>query len=156
MYAISIDSGGTKVVGAVVDGDGNILTKKRYDIPERDGNFLIATFRDIISQYSGEYPISVVGIGGNGRIDPVEGVILNCGVHANWQGRHLRKELEDDFHIPVSVNNDCYCAIKGGRGPPGHTRWWWESSSVPAWGAPWSPTALSGMGRSSAPVKSAI
>ena len=29
MYAISIDSGGTKVVGAVVDGDGNILTKKR-------------------------------------------------------------------------------------------------------------------------------
>lgn len=47
MYAISIDSGGTKVVGAVVDGDGNILTKKRYDIPERDGNFLIATFRDI-------------------------------------------------------------------------------------------------------------
>ena len=113
MYAISIDSGGTKVVGAVVDGDGNILTKKRYDIPERDGNFLIATFRDIISQYSGEYPISVVGIGGNGRIDPVEGVILNCGVHANWQGRHLRKELEDDFHIPVSVNNDCYCAIKG-------------------------------------------
>lgn len=45
MYAISIDSGGTKVVGAVVDGDGNILTKKRYDIPERDGNFLIATFR---------------------------------------------------------------------------------------------------------------
>ena len=49
MYAISIDSGGTKVVGAVVDGDGNILTKKRYDIPERDGNFLIATFRDIIT-----------------------------------------------------------------------------------------------------------
>ena len=112
MYAISIDSGGTKVVGAVVDGDGNILTKKRYDIPERDGNFLIATFRDIISQYSGEYPISVVGIGGNGRIDPVEGVILNCGVHANWQGRHLRKELEDDFHIPVRGRPD----ILGGGG----------------------------------------
>lgn len=113
MYAISIDSGGTKVVGAVVDGEGSILTKTRYDILERDGSFLTATFRDIISKYTHEYPISVIGIGGNGRINPEEGVILNCGVHSNWQGRCLRKELEDEFHIPVSVNNDCYCAIKG-------------------------------------------
>ena len=99
MYAISIDSGGTKVVGAVVDGDGNILTKKRYYIPERDGNFLIATFGDIISQYSGEYPISVVGIGGNGRIDPVEGVILNCGVHANWPVSYTHLTLPTKLEV---------------------------------------------------------
>ncbi len=113
MYAIAIDSGGTKIVGAVVDDKGIILDKKRYDILKRDGDFLSATFQDIISLYRKEYPIDAVGIGGNGRIDPNRGIILNCGVHTNWQGRHLREELEACVGIPVSVNNDCYCAIKG-------------------------------------------
>ncbi|MPM15144.1 Glucokinase [bioreactor metagenome] len=113
MYAISIDSGGTKVVGAVVDENGILYTKKRYENEHRDGNYLAQTFKNIISQYREEYPVSVVGIGGNGRIDPVKGIILNSGVHINWQGRHLRQELEDCFSLPVSVNNDCYCAIKG-------------------------------------------
>jgi len=113
MYAISIDSGGTKVVGAVVNEEGAIITKKRYENEHRDGNYLVETFKSIISQYREEYPVSVVGIGGNGRIDPKKGIILNSGVHINWQGRHLRRELESCFSLPVSVNNDCYCAIKG-------------------------------------------
>ena len=77
----------------------------------------------------------------------MEGVILNCGVHANWQGRHLRKELEDDFHIPVSVNNDCYCAIKGercGRGRPTYSVVVGIVIGT-GLGALWSPTALSGI-----------
>ena len=113
MYAISIDSGGTKVVGAVVDEKGKILTKARHEIPVRNGDYLIDVFRDIINRYSSEYPIDVVSIGGNGRIDPVRGIILNCGVYQNWQGRHLREELQQTCRLPVSVNNDCYCAIKG-------------------------------------------
>ena len=113
MYAISIDSGGTKVVGAVVDEEGRILTKSRHEIPERDGNYLVGVFKNIITHYSQDYPIDVVGIGGNGRIDPVRGVILNCGVHVNWQGRCLKDELQMASSLPVCVNNDCYCAIKG-------------------------------------------
>lgn len=61
MYAISIDSGGTKVVGAVVDEEGRILTKSRHEIPERDGNYLVGVFKNIITQYSQDYPIDVVG-----------------------------------------------------------------------------------------------
>ncbi len=101
MYAISIDSGGTKVVGAVVDENGVIYTKKRYENEHRDGNYLAQTFKSIISRYLEEYPVSVVGIGGNGRIDPVSGIILNSGVHINWQGRHLREELEGLSEMPL-------------------------------------------------------
>lgn len=113
MYAISIDSGGTKVVGAVVDETGRILEKARHETTERNGDCLVAIYREIIREYTGRYPISVVGIGGNGRIDSQRGVILNCGVYSNWEGRHLKEELESDCGLPVSVNNDCYSAIRG-------------------------------------------
>lgn len=113
MYVISIDSGGTKVVGAVVDGSGTIVEKKRWESLERNGDSLVGIFRNIIRDYSGRYPISAVGIGANGRIDSNRGVIVNCGVYTNWEGRHLKEELEGEFPFPVVLNNDCYSAIRG-------------------------------------------
>lgn len=113
MYVIAIDSGGSKVVGAVVDQTGLIVKSKRYEILERNGDYLVDIFKRIVSEYSGQYPISAVGISGNGRIDSKRGIILNCGVHTNWEGRSLKDELENALSLPVCVNNDCYSAIKG-------------------------------------------
>jgi len=112
--AISIDSGGTKVVGAVVDDSGNILTRHRIEVVKRDGNCLVEHFKEVISRYLKDYSIDAIGIGGNGRIDPEEGVILDSGVHKNWAGRHLRRELMGLYNgLPISIRNDCHCAIKG-------------------------------------------
>ncbi|CCX41534.1 putative uncharacterized protein [Clostridium sp. CAG:1024] len=114
MNALSIDSGGTKVIGAVVTQEGDILSKVRYNIPQRDGDCLVEIYTDIFNQFRSKFQIDVVGIGANGRIDPVRGIILDCGVHANWDGRHLGEELRADWgEIPICIHNDCHCAIKG-------------------------------------------
>lgn len=114
MNALSIDSGGTKVVGAVVDQHGRILAKVRYDVPKRDGDCLIEIYTNIFNQYRSKFQIDVVGVGANGRIDPVRGIVLDSGVHANWDGRHLLEELQTVWgNIPICIHNDCHCAIKG-------------------------------------------
>ncbi len=113
MLTLAIDSGGTKVVGAVVDAQGSIIEKKRIMVPERDGDCLVRIFLDIIEAGRKKYRIDLIGIGANGRIDPERGVITDCGVYRNWEGRHLAAELFSHCRIPVSVHNDCSCAIKG-------------------------------------------
>lgn len=114
MLALAIDSGGTKVVGAVISQEGQILNRVRYDIPHRDGDCLIAIYTDIFQQFRTKYEINVVGIGANGRIDPEKGKILDSGVHAHWGGRLLVEELQALWgNIPICLHNDCHCAIKG-------------------------------------------
>lgn len=113
MYAIAIDSGGTKIVGSVVDENGTILEKERHPSGEKNGNFLLETCCGIIEQYRRKYDISVIGIGCNGRIDVKQGIVKDGSIYSNYNGRNIRKELHDFSKLPVSVNNDCYIGIYG-------------------------------------------
>ena len=113
MNVIAIDSGGTKIVGAVVDEEGNILEKKRHKNEGHSGDFLVETYKDIILEYKKKYKIESVGLGVNGRIDIVNGVVKDCTRYTNYEGRHLREELESASNIPVSLNNDCYVGVYG-------------------------------------------
>lgn len=113
MYAIAIDSGGTKIVGSVVDDNGNIVEKERHPNGGHSGDFLVETYCSIIEQYKKKYDISVVGIGCNGRIDVKQGIVKDCSQYTNYENRNIRKEIEGFSGLPISVNNDCYVGIYG-------------------------------------------
>ncbi|MEG0941766.1 MAG: ROK family protein [Oscillospiraceae bacterium] len=113
MNTIAIDSGGTKIVGAIVDEQGNIIDRVRHKNEEHSGDYIVNTCKEIISQYMSKYQVQAVGLGVNGRIDSDRGVVMDCTRYDNWEGRHIKEELEQLAGIPVSLNNDCYSAIYG-------------------------------------------
>lgn len=112
MYVLAIDSGGTKIIGTVVDENGTTFDKQRITNTGRNGRFLIATCCDLIKKYRQKYDISAIGLGCNGRIDVERGIVLDA-VYEGYNGLDVRGALESFSDLPVSVNNDCYCGIYG-------------------------------------------
>lgn len=116
MYVVAIDSGGTKVNGAVVDENGHILEKKRYGSGNRDGDIYISIYQQIIEDYCSRYPIQAVGIACNGMIDDQKGIVLAGPNYSNWNNRPIAQELSQKTNLPVVLGNDCIMGVAG--------EWW--------------------------------
>jgi len=114
MIVAAIDTGGTKIVGAAVDDVGNILETIRIANTGRNGPFIMNTYRKIISILGETYPIAAIGIGAGGRIEEETGKVLYAvGIYRNYIGLEMKRELEEEFHLPVAVTNDCRAAVIG-------------------------------------------
>lgn len=114
MNVIAIDSGGTKIVGSVVDHEGNILAQKRHENTGQSGDFFVDTYRRIIGEYKEAFDAKAAAIGCNGRIDIKNGIVLDCAKkYPNWINRPIKAELEAQFGLPVHVDNDCRMGIEG-------------------------------------------
>ncbi|TCL42733.1 ROK family protein [Harryflintia acetispora] len=114
MYSIAIDSGGTKISGAVISDTGEMLEKTRYENTGKSGDFFLDTYRAIIQSFLQKYDVSCIGIGCNGAVDTDKGLVVSCSLnYKNWVGRPIRKELEERFGLPVYLGNDCRAAIAG-------------------------------------------
>ena len=75
---LGIDIGGTNIRAAVVDPDGNILSRKKVKSNAREGiDKLILNLEEIIAQFS-EYETSCIGIGIPGIIDQKNGVLTQA------------------------------------------------------------------------------
>ena len=61
---IGIDIGGTKVLGGVVDSNGQIIESSRRATPAAGGKELIATIVELIKELSGKHEIAGIGIDG--------------------------------------------------------------------------------------------
>ena len=78
MIAAAIDTGGTKINGAAVDEEGNILKKIRIENTGRTGAFIMDAYRKILRELTEAFPIKAVGIGAGGRIDERAGKVSAC------------------------------------------------------------------------------
>ena len=54
-----------------------------------------------------------IGIGAPGPLDPHSGTILNAPNLPGWKDIPLRRMIEDEFNLPVSVGNDANVAALG-------------------------------------------
>jgi len=115
--AISIDLGGTFIKGAVVDVQGNILTKASKETCSGQGrevvlNNIIGLIREL--EGTADVQIVGIGIGSPGSIDTENGIIK--GGIANvpeLNGLALADELGKEFSYPIYVDNDATNAAKG-------------------------------------------
>lgn len=117
MY-IGVDIGGTNIAAGVVNYNGKILTKK--SIPtgaERETeeivNDLISLINDLINEISDKeqkqgYKIKGIGLGIPGVADK-EGNIISC-VNLGWENIPMAKVLEEEFQLPVYLDNDASVA----------------------------------------------
>ncbi|WP_312692668.1 ROK family protein [Caproiciproducens sp.] len=114
MNVIAIDTGGTKIMGAVVDDGGSILEKVKYENTGRTGPFILNTYCKIIDGFLRKHRISAIGIGAGGRIDTETGrVVFAAGIYQDYIGCEIKKTIEERFRIPTTVDNDCKVAVLG-------------------------------------------
>lgn len=116
---IGVDLGGTKILAAVIDGDGRILGRaKKRTRAELGPSEVISRIARTIRQASMEANVPLaqvvaVGIGAPGPLDPETGVIHHAPNLPGWRSIPLGRQLSEILGIPTYVENDVNAGTLG-------------------------------------------
>jgi len=111
--SIGVDVGGTKVLGGVVDAEGNILLRSRRDTPKQGGAALTDTIAEVITELRATHAVDSIGISAAGFISNDRKTILATPNIAGWNGVDLEKEINDRIGLHVVLENDANAAAWG-------------------------------------------
>ena len=111
---IGVDLGATNVRGAVVeDKQLSAIAAKRI---RADGGVedVLDDIYQIIDQLLEQHgTVRAIGIGVPSIVDVEQGIVYNVLNIPSWKEVHLKKAVEERYHIPVYVNNDANCFAVG-------------------------------------------
>ena len=108
---VGVDMGGTKILSAVIDPEGNILSTAKVPTKADKGpSVVIDRIADSIQESvdkSGVTAASIqaVGIGAPGPLDPATGIVI-FAPNLRWKDVRLKEELEARVGFPTFVDND--------------------------------------------------
>jgi glucokinase len=111
--SIGVDVGGTKVLGGVVDPQGNILVRSRRDTPRQGGSALTETIAEVIRELLATHPVETVGISAAGFVSSDRKTMLATPNISGWNGVDLQKEISDLVGLAVVIENDANSAAWG-------------------------------------------
>lgn len=112
VLAIGIDIGGTKILGGLVDGRGEVLEELRVPSPAQDPEALITAVVALISDLqtaAGEAKVVGAGVAGAGFIDADQSTVLYAP-NLNWRNEPLRDKLQAHLELPAIIENDANAA----------------------------------------------
>jgi glucokinase len=100
--------------GAVVNLRGKIRDVVTIPINNGDGIKALPLVYQILDELisSPGQPLSGIGVGTPGLINTSEGLVVNA-VNLNWKNLPLTSLLEERYHLPVYILNDCQAAAIG-------------------------------------------
>lgn len=104
----AVDIGGTKIAVGMVDDGGKVLSRMEAPTdPNRysDGIELIAHMLRKTAQRAGS-PITGIGIGSTGPVDPMRGEFGDVDFLPGWRGKSPVKDLAQVFSVQVALEND--------------------------------------------------
>ena len=106
---IGIDLGGTKIEGARIDRNGQIVARRRVATPRGDYLATLQAVADLVFELEAELPAPArVGIGIPGTISPATGRVKNA--NSTWLiGRPFDRELSAALDRPLRITNDANC-----------------------------------------------
>ncbi len=109
---IGVDLGGTNIRAGLIN-DNSILEIKSSLLKDKDclGSTLNQLKSIIQSVYNPN--ITGIGIGVPSVVDVEQGIVYNVVNIPSWEEVHLKKILEQEFNVPVFVNNDVNCFVLG-------------------------------------------
>src|ERR1044072_9336066 len=110
---IGIDLGATNIRGAVVNNNtiGNIISQRiKSDGSVEDVLNDIYAVVDALLQND---KASAIGIGVPSVVDVAEGIVYDVQYIPSWKEVHLKKLMQERYHLPVFVNNDANCFALG-------------------------------------------
>ena len=108
---IGVDMGGTKILSAVIDAEGNILGTAKVSTKAGRGALAVidrianCIQRAVDKSGVDAASIQAVGIGAPGPLDPATGVVI-FAPNLDWRDVPLKTELEARTGFPTFVDND--------------------------------------------------
>jgi len=114
---VGIDLGGTKIAGALVTRQGDVLaTTRRATEPARGSEVVLDNLAASIEQLlaQAEAPVAGVGIGCPGLIDPVSGTVRKA-TNLGWTNLPLLAGLRTrlGLELPIYVQRDTVAGLLG-------------------------------------------
>jgi len=110
---LGIDIGGTKLKAIALSPSNEIL--KELSIPsqaDQGPNFVRKSVREAVQLFQDSgIKFSGIGIGCAGSVDHHAGVVRNSPNFAHWSNVPLREWVQEDFNVPVAIENDAKCAV---------------------------------------------
>jgi len=117
---VGVDIGGTKILVALVQKTGQVLTRKRCSTP-RDASpeqvmaVLMQTIQDVLDDKGiTRRELKAIGLTVPGVVDPDAGQVV-VTPNMNLSGLEIVRAVEDRFRVPVALGNDVNMGILGER-----------------------------------------
>ncbi|WP_100407853.1 ROK family protein [Bacillus solitudinis] len=121
MYILGVDLGGTQIRVGLFTEKGELIEKKTtLTLAEEGPTAVIERLKELIYEVShsvvqqhGKESILGIGIGCPGPLDVFDGIVKSPPNLKGWINIPLRQILEDEFSMPVYLNNDANAAVLG-------------------------------------------
>lgn len=109
MYTVGIDIGGTKIAGALVDIDGNIVAESKVPTPAQDPDALVDAVVALVTELSLGKKVLGVGVAAAGFIDADQANIIYAP-NLSWRNEPFKAKLQAKLPLPVIIENDANAA----------------------------------------------
>ena len=109
MHSIGIDIGGTKIAGALVSDDGEILSELRAPTPAGDPAAITDLVVNMIEQLREGQNVIAAGVAAAGFIDAAQSTVYYAP-NINWRNEPFRERLRERLDIDVTIDNDANAA----------------------------------------------
>lgn len=114
---IGVDVGGTKILGALVDLNGNLIADHEvrwidFERPDPHDPAPLFAVIDRLMAAAGDLEILGIGIGAPGVTDPARGLVI-WAPNSGWRDYALRQIVANHYQLPVFVENDVNLATLG-------------------------------------------
>ncbi len=109
---IGVDLGGTNIRAGLIN-DNSIIDIKSSLLKDKD--CLDSTLNQLKSIIHSVHKSNItdIGIGVPSIVDVEKGIVYNVVNIPSWKEVHLKKILEQEFNVPVFINNDVNCFVLG-------------------------------------------
>lgn len=109
---VGVDLGGTSIKAGRVE-DRQLVSVEKYPTPgtaseQEVTTAVIETIRKVIRPTT-----SGIGIGVPSVVDTASGIVFDVANIPSWKEVPVKKILEEEFQVPVHVNNDANCFAYG-------------------------------------------
>jgi glucokinase len=109
MLAIGIDIGGTKIAGALVNDEGEILAEDRRPTDAANADAIIETVVEMVRGLAAGHAVAGAGVAAAGFIDAAQSTVYYAP-NISWRNEPLRERLLQRLDLDITVDNDANAA----------------------------------------------
>ena len=109
MHAIGIDIGGTKIAGAVVSEQGEIIADDRVATDAGDSEAIVDAVVRMIEKLAVGHDITAAGVAAPGFIDVQQSTVYYAP-NISWRNEPLRERLLARLDLDITIDNDANAA----------------------------------------------
>jgi glucokinase len=109
VHAIGIDIGGTKIAGALVTDQGEIIREERVPTSAGDADAIVDSVVTMVERLSEGTEVMAAGIAAAGFIDAAQSIVYYAP-NINWRNEPLRARLLERLDLDITIDNDANAA----------------------------------------------